>query len=37
MDKASKKTAKSVSSHKSAMEALNRATSKKGKENKNGR
>lgn len=33
----SKKTAKSVDKHKSAMEALSRATSKKGKENKNGR
>lgn len=31
MDKASKKTAKSVKEHKSAMEALSRATKKKDK------
>lgn len=36
MDKASKKTAKSVAKYKSAMDALGKATSK-GKENKNGR
>lgn len=32
MDKSSKKTIKSVAKHKSAMEALSRATSKKKKD-----